>query len=254
MTNDTKDEGSFEAKSEGAGAGGCCGEKFGQAQGSTGSSCPFACAIDFKGILERVKEIFTRPNTFWEGARSSEDSVQSLYLNYIAILAAIPVVCQFLRMTIVGISIPFFNMTYRWPFFHGIATAIAMYLMSLLSVYVVALVLEKLAPRFEGNISQIDALRLVAYCSTPMWIAGIFHLVPALSALLGLVAFIFGLYLFYQGVCQWSGVPGQKRLVFLLCFVGCVIVVFIVLGIVSWIVGPKMPMPDMGNFGMPPIK
>jgi hypothetical protein len=65
-------------------------------------------------------------------------------------MAAIPVVCEFLRMTIIGQNIPMFG-TFKWGFFQGITTSIITYAFYLAYIFVLAIVFEFIAPKFGGN-------------------------------------------------------------------------------------------------------
>ena len=60
--------------------------------------------------------------------------------NYIAILAAIPPVCRLVGSVLFGIG----------GFGHAIVSAIVYYLLSLVAVYVVAWIVDALAPNFSG--------------------------------------------------------------------------------------------------------
>ena len=66
-------------------------------------------------------------------------------------------------------------------------------------MFAVALVVDLLAPKFGGQRSYSSALRLTAYSFTPVWLAGIFLLVPGASFLV-----LLGLYGFYL---MWIGMP-----------------------------------------------
>ena len=61
-----------------------------------------------------------------------------------------------------------------------------------------ALIIDALAPTFNGTKNQIQALKVAAYCSTASWMAGIFALIPGLRffGILGL----YSLYLLYLGL------------------------------------------------------
>src|SRR6516225_8426784 len=95
--------------------------------------------VDFNKLIARVKNILLTPET-----------VQSLYLNYILILAAIPAICGFIKMSVFGISIPFVGTT-RVGFFTGITNMVLTYAVSLGIAFLVALIIDMLAPNFGGQ-------------------------------------------------------------------------------------------------------
>ena len=94
--------------------------------------------------------------------------------------------------------------------------------MSLVVVFAVALVVDFLAPKFGGQRSYSRALHLTVYSFTPLWLAGIFLLVPGASFLI-----LLGLYGFYL---MWIGMPvlmqssQDKTLLYLIAVAACAIV------------------------------
>lgn len=72
-------------------------------------------------------------------------------------------------------------------------------------VYVIAIVTDALAPTFGGTKNQSNALKLVVYAMTPIWLAGVFLLIPQLR-ILGL----YGLYLFWLGIPALMKAPDEK--------------------------------------------
>lgn len=202
-----------------------------------GSSCCGGCpCFD----TQRVINIITKPKETWPAIKSEQKSITSIYKCYVLALAAIPVVAQFIRMTFIGFSIPIVG-TIKWPFFSGLVHSAVHYAMILGGLYVMAVILEKLAPKFGGNASREDCFKLVAYASTPGFVAGVFHLIPMLGFLI-LVASIYGIYVFLKGVSVMTGVGEDKKMVYSVVAVICGIVVSVVAGILIKIISPDMPL------------
>ncbi len=87
--------------------------------------------------------------------------------------------------------------------------AIVSFILALVAVYVMALIVAKIAPPFGGKDDMAQALKLVAYAYTASWLGGIFNLIPLLS-ILGIVAALYGLYLLYTGTVPLMGVPKER--------------------------------------------
>ena len=176
-------------------------------------------------LVDRVKRILLSPKTEWEVIDAEQTTTQELYTRYIMPLAAIGPIAQLIGSTVFGVPIPFVG-TYRVPIGSAITQAIVGYLLTLAATYVLALIIDALAPTFNGRRSQIQALKLAAYSMTASWLAGIFGLIPALSflAILGL----YSLYLLYLGLPVLMKSPRDKA-------VGYSAVV-IITGIVLWMV------------------
>jgi len=133
-------------------------------------------------LPDRVKRILLAPKEEWQVIDREPATVASLYTGYIMPLAAIPAIAQAIGYSVFGVSVPFVG-TYRTPVGSAITGAIVSYVLTLAGVYVLALVIDALAPTFGGTKNQIQALKVSAYSSTASWVAGIFALIPGLRIL-----------------------------------------------------------------------
>ena len=176
-------------------------------------------------LMDRVKNIILTPKTEWPVIDREPGDVAYVFTNYVAILAAIPAICGFIGFSIVGIG-PF-----RMSVASGLLNAIVSYLLVFVIVYVVALIVDALAPTFGGNKNFESALKVTAYSYTPSWLCGIFLLIPRLSflAILGL----YGLYLLWLGLPVLMKAPQEKSLGYTVAIVVIAIVIGIVLGAIQ---------------------
>jgi uncharacterized membrane protein required for colicin V production len=172
-------------------------------------------------LQTRVVNILTRPASEWPVIAAEPSDVAGLYKNYIALLAAIPAVCTFLGLMV-------FGFVGSVGFSAALVAGIMSYVSALASVYIAALIIEKLAPNFDSRGDTAEALKLVAYASTPVWIAGVLHLVPLLG-ILGVLAALYAIYLFYLGVGPVMKTPQDKVLPYMIVSAVVVIVVTICL-------------------------
>jgi hypothetical protein len=174
-------------------------------------------------LQARVVNILTRPAAEWPVIAAEPSDVAGLYTNYIVLLAAIPAVCTFLGLMVIGV--PFFG---SYGFSAALVAGIMRYVSTLASVYIAALIIEKLAPNFDSRGDTAQALKLVAYASTPVWIAGVLHLVPLLGMLIILAA-LYAVYLFYLGVAPVMKTPQDKVLPYMIVSAVVVVVVTVCL-------------------------
>jgi len=182
-------------------------------------------------LQTRVVNILTKPNEEWPVIAEETADVSSLYRGYIIPLAAIPAVCGFIGMTIVGMSVPFFG-TFRSPFFSGLTSMIVQYVLLLVGVYVAAIIIEQLAPTFQSSGGVVQALKMVAYASTPGWVAGVLGLIPALKVLT-ILGGLFGIYLFFLGLPRVMKTPPDKVLPYMVVAAVVILVINVVIGSVS---------------------
>ncbi len=186
-----------------------------------------------RSLVNRIKGILMQPSAEWRVIDTEPATVGGLYASYIAPLAAIGPIASAIGMGLIGISVPFVG-HYQIPLMTAIEFAVVRYVVSLIGVYVLALVVDALAPTFGGQKSMIQALKVVAYSSTAAWLAGIFAIVPAL-AILGIVG-LYSLYLLYLGLPILMKAPADKALAYTVVAIVCAIVIYIVIGAVSGIV------------------
>ncbi len=69
----------------------------------------------------------------------------------------------------------FFGTTIRVPFMSGLVNMVVGYVMSLVMVYVLALIANALAPTFKGEKNLPSAVKLVAYGATAGMVGGRFQ-------------------------------------------------------------------------------
>ena len=182
-------------------------------------------------LKDRVIRIITKPKDEWPVIEAEATSVGKLYREYIVFLAAIPALAGFIGMSLVGISMPIIG-TIRIGIVRGLANAIVSYVLTLVGVYVSAVVIDKLAPSFESRQDQLQALKLVTYASTPVWIGGVLNIIPALAVLAVIIA-LYAIYLFYLGLPVLMKTPPAKVIPYMAVAAVVIIVVSFVVGILS---------------------
>jgi hypothetical protein len=175
-------------------------------------------------VVERAKNLLLQPKVEWPVIDAEPHTVQGLYTQYIMILAAIGPVAAFIGYSLIGIS--GFGYSYRVPIAAGIAHMVMSYLLMLGSVYLMALVIDALAPTFGGEKNFMQAFKVAAFSPTAAWIAGIFSIIPALG-ILGLLG-LYSVYLLYLGLPRLMKVPDEKAVPYLVV----VVIAFIVVGAV----------------------
>ena len=164
-------------------------------------------------LIARVKAILLTPQTEWPVIAREPGEPAVLFIRYVAVLAAIPALARFIGSSLIG--------GYT-PILFGLVGAIVSWLLTFGVVYAVAFVIEVLARRFGGRRDFQNAFKLSVYSYTPVWLAGIFLLIPGLSFLT--ILGLYGLYLLWLGLPPLIDVPRDKALGF-----ACAVVVFAVL-------------------------
>jgi len=191
-------------------------------------------------VIERAKAILLQPAQTWPVIEAEPASVQSIYKEWLVIIAAIPMVCHFIGMSLVGASV--FGVSYRTPIVSGLVWLVVGYLVSLVALFLLALLVDALAPTFGGTRNRVAAMKVVAYSVTASCVAGVLSLVPSL--LLSLVAFLagcYGIYTFYLGLPVLMKCGKDKAVAYTAVVIVVAIVVYAVLfGVLGGILGLGM--------------
>src|SRR5437773_5418005 len=154
-------------------------------------------------LTTRVTNILKQPAQEWPVIAAEPADVASLMTGYAAPLSAIPAICSWIGLSIIGIGF------FRIGIVSGLARAILSWVFALVGAYIGAIVIEKLAPTFKSSGNTVQALKLVVYASTPVWVAGVLNLIPVLSPLI-IIAALYAIYLFYLGVPVLMKTPNDQ--------------------------------------------
>ena len=190
-------------------------------------------------LVDRVKKILLSPKTEWEVIDAEPTTVADLYKGYIIPLAAIGPVAQAIGFSVFGMSVPFLG-TYRTPIGSAVTQAVVSYVLMLVAVFVLAIIIDALAPTFNGTQNRIQALKVAAYSYTASWVGGIFMLIPMLSMLAILLGF-YSLYLLYLGLPVLMKSPKEKAMSYTVVVILAAIVLFMLIGFVGTLF-VRMPM------------
>jgi hypothetical protein len=182
-------------------------------------------------LIERVQAILLKPKQTWPVIAAEGGDVASIFTGYVMILAAIPAVASFIGMTLFGIG--GFGVTLRIPIVSGLVSMVVGYALSLAMVFVLALIVNALAPTFGGTKNMVAAVKVVAYSMTASFVAGILGILPALAVLGSLIGLGWAIYLLYTGLPVLMRAPAEKAGAYTAVVMVCAIVAGIVLAAVS---------------------
>lgn len=173
-------------------------------------------------LVDRVKAILRQPTATWGLIEAEPATIAGLYRTYVIPLALIPLVCGLLGYFTGGFGLGVLG--YRPAFVAIVGGQIFGFLATLLGVFVLAVVIDLLAPTFGGTRSRIQAFKVAAYAGTAGWLAGVFLILPfvAFLQILGL----YSVYLLYTGLPRLMKAPQEKALP----YTALVLVVAVLLG------------------------
>jgi len=184
-------------------------------------------------LVSRVESILLKPKEEWVKIKEESATVAQLFTSYAMILAAIPAIAQFIGLGLVGRRIPFVGW-YRYGLGRGLAYAVFFYIFTLISVYVLGIIINALAPTFSSKQNMTNAMKAAVYSMTPAWVAGVLYIVPFLGILV-ILASIYGLYLMYLAFATpLMETPKDKVVGY---FIVTIVVAIVLMFVISLILG-----------------
>ncbi len=184
--------------------------------------------INFAALFQRVFDLLTTPRKTWRVIRSEPDRGRRLVTHYVLLLALASSACSFL-----GVLLFEGRYTFGDRFLFSLLGTLFKLAIFVGSIPIMGRVITSLAPSFDSAASKDSALKLMAYASTPVWVAGLLTFVPKLTALAALAGFGYAGYLFSLGAPAILGTPPRRSVAFSLAVV---ITWFAITLISAWIV------------------
>src|SRR5207237_9058745 len=118
--------------------------------GAPPGALPPLDAAAAQGLIARVTGILLSPSTEWPKIAAEASTESASYLGYVAPLAAIGVIAGLIGYTLIGANMPFVGLV-RTGMLIGLVGAIFKFLLTFLGVFVVAWLVDVLAPTFGGQ-------------------------------------------------------------------------------------------------------
>jgi Yip1 domain len=166
----------------------------------------------------RAKAMLADPSAEW--ARIERESGDPAYLlsRYVAVLAFVPPLFSFIGACFVGAIVPGAGLM-RATWFDGAFGAIFLYVESFIAMLVLAFIIDIVAPLFGGKKDFDAALKLAVYSFTPVWLAGVFLLLPG-SRFLLLTAF-YAVYVLAAGLPRLMKTPKTQSWLYIIVTAAC---------------------------------
>ncbi len=181
------------------------------------------------GMIARCQGILLKPREEWARIDTEPASVGGLMTRWVAPLAAIGPVAGMIAG--LGFGYSAFGVTYRPSVTAAVTGAVIGYLVALVAIFLLAKVIDFLAPRFDGTANSVQAMKVAAYSATASYLAAVFQAVPALS-ILGILG-LYSLYLLYLGLPRLMKAPQDKAMSYTIVTVIAAAILFLIVGAVT---------------------
>lgn len=220
------------------------------------------------GLIERVRGLLLTPTSEWRQIDAATMAPRDIYTGWVLPLAAIGPVAGMIGALVFGYGM--FGISYRPSIGAAVTSAAIGYVMAIVSVWVISLIIDALAPNFGGVKNPVQALKVAAFSATAGWLAGIFQIIPSLS-FLGLLG-LYSLYLLYTGLPILMRAPADKAMPYtvvtiVVAFVVTLVAGAITTGVASMVAAPftaslasggtvsgKMALPGVGSVDLSTIE
>jgi hypothetical protein len=166
----------------------------------------------------RVKAILLDPAATWAVIAKEADDPAYILSRYVAVLALIPALSSFVGATLIGVTLPG-GAVIRADLIDGLFGAAFNYVASSAMVLILAVIINFAAPLFGGRSDFEGSFKLAAYSFTPLWLAGIFLLLPGLRFLL--LTGCYAIYILWLGIPRLTKLPEEKAINFAALIVAC---------------------------------
>lgn len=192
------------------------------------------------GLVDRAKNIIVTPKTEWDVIAAEATPTAQIVTGYVLPLAAIAALAAFIGMSLIGVSVPMMG-TMRVGIVWGAAALVYHVVMAVVMCFVLAFIIDALAPTFGGQKSFAQAFKVAVYAYTPVWVVGVVQILPMLGVLV-LIAALYAIYLLYLGLPKLMHAPAEKAA----GYTALVVIAGIVIGVIIGMIGGVVM-----SFGMP---
>jgi hypothetical protein len=161
--------------------------------------------------VSRARAVLFEPRVTFKEVDSEFTKPGALWGRYIVPLAAIGPLAGAVGRLIFGKRIAGTSLPESVPIEGAIIWFIVALVLQLVAVFALTQIISLLAPGFGGQKNDVQALKVAAYASTPVWLAGIFN-IHGRFLILGIIVSLYGLYLLYLALPTLMKVPKDRAM------------------------------------------
>jgi hypothetical protein len=175
----------------------------------------------------RAMRLLADPAAEWAKLASEPGDPVHLLICYVAVLALIPAVSGLVGGCLVGVVVPGLGLVHA-PLLHGLLAASFGYLVSFAAMALLAAIIRFCAPLFGGVMDFATASTLAVYSYTPVWLVGVFLLLPGLRFLT--LGGFYGGYILFVGLRQLTKLPAPNLRGFAAFVIACAFLLTLLAG------------------------
>jgi hypothetical protein len=180
-------------------------------------------------LIDRAKNILLTPKTEWDVIEKETPDTTKILTTYVLPLVAVGTVASFIGWALIGKSYGYGFKLKSTEL--GIRYALIALIAGVASTFLLAFVIDALAPTFKSEKNFGKSFQLAAYSYTAGWIGGILNIMPSL-AIVGSLIGLYGLYLLYLGLPKLKKTPQEQVTGYFVASLVAMIVASFVIGLI----------------------
>ena len=177
-------------------------------------------------LASRARSVLFEPRATFKEVDAEFTKPGAIWGRYVLPLAAIGPIAGAIGRLVFGQRIALTTLTSSVSISDAITWAIISFLLSLAAVFALTHVISLLAPGFGGQKNDVQALKVAAYASTPMWLSGFFSIYARL-AMVGVIVSAYSLYLLFVGLPIVMKVPQDRSMGYTAVVIIAAVVIFL---------------------------
>ncbi|WP_395644743.1 Yip1 family protein [Terricaulis sp.] len=157
-------------------------------------------------ILSRAYGLLREPKKEWVQIRDEITTIPNILIGYVAPLAAIPVVCDWIGSAL-------FSRGLGGQIGDALVRGVVTWVVTVALVGFLGVLINAIAANFDGDRDDLAAQKVAAYSLTPTFLSGVFSLWPPLwwLSLFALAAMVF---LIYRGLPILMKAPEERAMAY----------------------------------------
>lgn len=196
-------------------------------------------------VIERAKNILISPNTEWPVVDKEPANVAAILTSYVLPMLSIGVVATFIGLGLIGQNLPFGGSTASVK--AGLIGALMYVILTVITIFIVAAIIDVLAPSFASEKNWNKSFQMSAYSLTASFVGAIFLLFPALNILV-ILCTLYCIYALYTGIPVMKKTAADKQVGYLAVVILITVVAMILVGLIQAEIMKTINRPATPNF------
>lgn len=179
-----------------------------------------------EALASRAKGVLFEPRATFKEVVAEFTKPGELWGKYIVPLTLLGPLAGALGRFLFGKRVAGQSVEGSFTFTDAIIWAVISFAIALAAVFILSKIISGLAPQFGGQKNDVQALKVAAYTSTPMWIAGVFN-IHGLFLMVTIIISLYSLYLLYVALPVLMKVPNDRAMGYTAVVIIASVVIFL---------------------------